>query len=315
MLIAARTKDTRKPGAALAVVMFIVLTQAYPAEVPRDKGRPVSLYVTVEEGGGLVRGLTAENFRLQEEDRPRPFEVQAPENPSSIVLLVEYSQSSWLYFEDIHNALQGFMNVAPEGNWYALATYSHGMSLDVDFTKQKGKIVAAFADIGQPSWNEIDTYDAVYQVLESMDRLQARRVVIVIGSGFDSFSSHTLDDVQKKIESANVLVYGVGAGSLLRGSYEPYLGSSARMDLLRAEAFLKMLADKSGGEAWFPRFEGAFPDVMKGIMQSLENQYKLAYVSQIPADGKFHKIKVEAFQVKDDKRHNFKVRAREGWRF
>ncbi len=140
-------------------------------------------------------------------------------------------------------------------------------------------------------------------------------MLIVIGSGFDSFSSYTLGDVQKKIESANVLVYGVGAGSMLRGQYEPYLGSSARMDLLQAEAFLKMLADKSGGQAWFPRFEAAFQSVLQGVMQMLQFQYKMVYESQIPLDGKFHKIKVEAFQVVDDKRHDYKVRVREGWRF
>jgi hypothetical protein len=47
----------------------------------------------------------------------------------------------------------------------------------------------------------------------------------------------------------------------------------------------------------------------------LEHQYKLVYESQLPRDGKFHKIKVEAFRVEDDKRQNYKVRVRDGWRF
>jgi hypothetical protein len=112
-----------------------------------------------------------------------------------------------------------------------------------------------------------------------------------------------------------VIVYGVGAGSLLRGRYEPYLGSSARMNLLAAQSFIPMLADDSGGEAWFPKFEAAFPDVMKGIMQSLDSQYRLVYQPRIPADGKFHKISVQAFQVVNDRRQDFRVRVRKGWRF
>lgn len=280
-----------------------------------DPPRQLSLYVTVEDGDKIIGGLTEQNFRLTEQDRPRPFRLAQPETPSTIALLVEYSRSSWFYYNDIISAMQGFLNVAPDGNWYALATFSHNLQIDVDFTKQKGKVASAFSELGQPAWNEVDTYDAVYQMLAKMERLPGRRILIVIGSGFDSFSSHTLGDVEKKIESANVLVYGIGAGSMLRGEYEPYLGSSARMDLLRAEAFLRVLADKSGGQAWFPRFEAAFPSVFQGVMQMLQFQYKIMYESQMPSDGKFHTIKVEAFQVADDRRHDYKVRVREGWRF
>lgn len=76
-----------------------------------------------------------------------------------------------------------------------------------------------------------------------------------------------------------------------------------------------MLADKSGGQAWFPKLEGAYPDIMKGIMQDLAKQYRLEYESRAPAGHKFHNIRVEAFRILDDQRQDFKVRAREGWRF
>ena len=295
---------------AIAFAAIFVSSEAFATS-----SREVSLYVTVEDGDKIIGGLTERNFRLREQDRPRPFRLEPPETPSTIALLVEYSRSSWFYLNDIISAMRGFVNVAPDGNWYALATFSHNLQIDVDFTKQKGRLASGFAELGQPTWNEVDTYDAVYHMLEKMERLPGRRVLIIIGSGFDSFSSYVLGDVEKKIESANVLVYGVGAGSMLRGQYEPYLGSSARMDLLRAEALLKMLADKSGGQAWFPRFEAAFQDVLEGVMQMLKFQYKMVYESQIPSDGRFHKIQVEAFRVVEDERHDYKVRVREGWRF
>jgi hypothetical protein len=87
-------------------------------------------------------------------------------------------------------------------------------------------------------------------------------------------------------------------------TYDSYLEASARMDLAQAEAFLHMLADKSGGQAWFPRFEAAFPEVLQGVIQMLEHQYRLVYESQLPRDGKFHKIKVEAFRMEGDKRQS-----------
>lgn len=309
-----RTKCQWKITAVWLAILGAVVVLSQRAETAAKE--PISLYVNVEEDGKLVQGLTEQNFRLSEEGQSRSFQLAAPETPASVALLVDNSQDAWwLYSEDIRNAIEGFVNSAPEGNWYALATFSHGLTVQVDFTREKGKISAALSELSRPLWNEVDTYDAVYEMLDKMERLPGRRALILVGSGFDSFSRHTLNDVQKKIESANVLVYGVGIGSQLRGYYEPYLGSSARMSLLQAEAFMNMLADKSGGQAWFPRFETAFVDVMRGIIQMLENQYRLVYTSQIPSDGKFHRIKVEAFQVVGDKRHDYKVRVRQGWRF
>ncbi|MCI0418652.1 MAG: VWA domain-containing protein [Acidobacteria bacterium] len=312
------TGQIRKTAVILATLTGLALAALAPqvrASIAGASPRAVSLYLTVEDDGNLIGGLTAENFRLLEQEKSRLFRLEQPDGPAAIALLVEHSQSSWLYKNDIFRAVQGFISAAPPGNWYALATFSHELNVEVDFTRQKGKLASAYAGLGSPMRDEVNTYDAIYQMLETLDRLPGRRVLIVIGSGLDSFSGHTLDEVQKRAESVNVLIYGIGAGSMLRGYYAPYLGSFARLDLLRAEAFFNMLAGKSGGQAWFPRFEAAFPDVMEGVMQMLDHQYKLVYNSRLPADGKFYEIEVEAFRVQDDKRQDYEVRVREGWRF
>ena len=274
----------------------------------------VSVYFTVEDGDKLIAGLTEKNFRLYEDGQPRSFRLAEPESPILVSLLAEYSQISGLYLSDIEQALQGFIAVAPDGDWYSLATYSHGLTIHQDFTRQKAKILAAYAELGQPTWSEVDTYDAVYEMLEKLDLMPGRKALIVIGSGVDTFSSRTLDAVQKKIESVNITVFGIGAGSLLRGQYDAYLANGTRMELLQAEAFFNMLAKKSGGQAFFPAFESAYRGVMEGVVQMLRHQYRIVYDSEIPADRKFHRLKLEAFQSVDDKRREYTVRIREGWR-
>lgn len=306
-------------GLAVSTIAAAVAMTTWPAPLapnpPREpSSRTVSLYVTVEKDGGLISGLGVRNFRLYEDGEPRPFRLDMPETPVTVALLIEYSSSSWLYFNDISSAVRGFFAEAPEGNWYALATFANSMKVEVDFTKQKGKILSGFSDLSPPFWNEVNTYDALVEMLDKLDRLPGRRVLIFIGSGIDTFSSNTLDDVRRRAEQVNVTIFCLAAGSLLRGSYEPYLNSTARLTLLQAEAFHRMLADTSGGEAWFPRFEGAFDDVMKGIMQTIKHQYRLVYESRIPRDRKLHRIKLEAFHVADDRREDFNVRAREGFR-
>jgi len=209
--------------------------------------------------------------------------------------------------------MQGFLKHAPEGHWYGLATFSHELEIQTDFTKRIGEVTAAYSQLGWPTWNEIDTYDAVYDMLDKMGRLPGRRILVVVGCGADMLSEHNMDQVKEKAESENVTIFVAGLGSLFRGSYDPYLGDSTRMNLIQAQAFLQMLAQKSGGFAWFPNHFNAFPDVMHGIMQSIATQYRLVYDPTARSSGKFQKIKVEAFRIVNDKRENLKVLVREGW--
>lgn len=315
------TNETREQYQywALAIVLSVSTIAAGPkigaAEPPADaKGEVVSIYLNVEKDGKLINGLERGNFRLSEDGHSREFHLERPEEPASIAFLVEHSAASSYYMEDIAYALDGFKAHGIEGHWYALATFAQKLEVRTDFTRLTGEIDQAYIQLGPPSWNEINTYDAVYDMLDKMERLPGRRILIVIGSGIDTFSEHTLDDVKKKIESSNVTVFAAGIGSMLRGAYDPYLTTSSQMQLMQAQSFLQMLGGKSGGFAWFPKMSNVFHDVTEGIMQSIATQYRLVYATNIRGTEKFRKIKVEAFRIVNDRRENFKVLVREGWR-
>jgi hypothetical protein len=72
-------------------------------------------------------------------------------------------------------------------------------------------------------WSEIDTYHAVYEMLDKMGRLPGRSILIVVGSGLDTFSEHGLGQVQRKAETENVTIFAAGLGSLFRGLAFAYL--------------------------------------------------------------------------------------------
>ncbi len=300
---------------SVALVCALVLGLAFPpqARAIAPRGEEVSVYFTVESGDKLIGGLSEKNFQLFEDGKSVPFRLEQPEHPTRVVLLVEYSESSWMFFDDIDSAMQGFLQEAPPGNWYALVTYSHDVTVQVDFTKQIGRIINAYTSLGQPTWLDTDVYDAVYDTLDKLQRLGGRDVVILIGSGFDSLSAHTMGEVKKQLEATNATVFVLGVGSMLRGLYDAYLDNDTRMELLQAEAFLRMLADKSGGQAWFPRFTSAFPPLMRAVVQILQHQYRLVYSPAVVRDGKFHKIRLKVTGVEGQGK--LKVRIRKGWRW
>jgi VWFA-related protein len=299
--------------AFLCIDSIAAAVQTSKTEAAGDSEK-TSLYVAVEDGQNLITGLTEENFRLYVDGQQHSFELAPAEKPAAIALLIEHSRSSWIYYPDILRSMDAFLDVSEQGHWYALATFNMEMEIQVDFTKKRGKIISAFSDLVQPEWDEINTYDALYSILDKLGRQKHRAILIFIGSGLDTFSEYTLEDVRKKAESVNVVIYSMAAGSSLRGEYSPYLSDTDRLDLLQAESFMRMLADKSGGQAWFPKLDNAYRDVMLGIMQTIKSRYRLVYTSEPLQNQKFRKIQVKAAGRLKGEMREFSVRVREGFR-
>ncbi len=83
-----------------------------------------------------------------------------------------------------------------------------------------------------------------------------------------------------------------------------------RMDFLQADNEMRTFAKETGGQAFFPRFQGEYPSIFGEIHQALRNQYVITYSPSNKAhDGTFRKIKVdlvnpatnEPLPVKDEK--------------
>jgi hypothetical protein len=71
-------------------------------------------------------------------------------------------------------------------------------------------------------------------------------------------------------------------------------GTINRLDFLQAENQMTTFARMTGGRAYFPRFEGEFPEIFNDIANSIRNEYALAYHPTNPKlDGTYRKLKVE----------------------
>ena len=77
---------------------------------------------------------------------------------------------------------------------------------------------------------------------------------------------------------------------------------------------IRMLAQRSGGKWFCPSCEADYADSMRDTMSTLDRQYTVKYRRPGPLQSGFHELKVEAFDLVDDVRQDYRVRAREGWR-
>ena len=308
----------RKNGTCAVLLALGSLTLAAAADTQgiASETSTVTTQVSVERKGRAVPGLTASNFRIYENGEPRDVLRAEPAGPASVVLLVENSLHSWRYLNDVRSAMRGFLKAASEeeGNSYALVTYEREPIVEQTFTPEVSRIRAAFVDVEQSAWGMTDTYDSIYRVLEEMESLPGRRVLIFIGFGYDAFSRHTLGELQRKVEASSIQVYALATGSDLRQLSESAIGRAAAPDQRQGDMLIRMLAERSGGKWFCPSCEADYVDSMRDTMSTIDTQYTVEYRRPEPVEPGYLKLKVEAFELRDDVRKDFQVHARDGWR-
>jgi VWFA-related protein len=158
-----------------------------------------------------------------------------------------------------------------------------------------------------PTWNETNEFDALYETLDRLSRLDGRKYIVLVSSGRDTFSKITLDKILQKIkETPNVTIFSIatgGAGVMGAGNF-----ASGRMNtitMLQAQNELQSFARMTGGMYFEPRFDAEFPEVFTDINNSIRNQYQLTYKpSNTKMDGTYRRIQV---QLVDDEGHPLRM--------
>jgi VWFA-related protein len=299
----------------------------------------VSVDVTVRsDKGDVIHGLKKEHFRILEDGKPQTIKTfTQSEAPITAVLLVEFASTQYQFIYDMLNNAYGFAASLKKEDWAALVAYDMKPQILVDFTQDKRALLSGINSMRIPTFSETNLFDALYDTIDRLDRIEGRKYIVLISSGCDSFSKLNYDQILKKLKTTrDITIYAVSVGQAMRlwaeaRGYMRYLRCSggpqfeegaATLDFLQADNQMNTFAKMTGGKAYFPRFEGQLREIMPDIGASIRNQYLLAYKSSNPKlDGSYRKIKVEL--VGDDgsplkiningKKTKYQVVAREGY--
>jgi VWFA-related protein len=283
--------------------------------------------VATTSNGDIITGLKKENFRVTEDGVAQTITNFAPtEAPITMVLLMEFSQLGYEYFAyRARNAAFDFLSQLNKDDWVALETYDLRPRIEVDFTRNKQEIREVLARLVFPGFREANLFDAVYDTADRLQDVNGKKSILILASGYDTFSKHSLDQVIKRLRQSDVTIFAVGVARDFFDYYDArgYYGGAARVGYYQAENQLRAFANITGGRAWFPHFDGELPGIFREVAASLRNQYSLGYTpSNKSRDGKFRKIKVELVApdgspliVQDQKGKKLKyvVYAREGY--
>jgi VWFA-related protein len=288
----------------------------------------VDVMVTLKNGQ-FVPGLKKENFRVFEDGSQQEItNFNVSPAPITAVLLVEFGDTNYVFMRDALEASYAFANTLRKDDWVAITYYDMQPHILLDFTQDKRAVVGALNQLRIPGFSETNMFDALYDTLDRLDRVQGKKYVILVSTGIDTFSRLKLDSILKKVkDTKDVTIFPISVGGALRAVNDaPRRGMGIpvdRMDYLQADNELRTFAAMTGGRAYFPRFYAEFAEIFQDIGSDIRNQYSLAYhPTNSKLDGTYRKLKVQVvapdggpLKVRDQKGKDQKIDivAREGY--
>ncbi len=287
----------------------------------------VDVGVILEKTHQFVPNLQEANFRVWEDGTPQQISsFNRTQAPITALLLTEFAATNYYFIWDMRNAAYAFAQQLKPDDYVAVMTYDMHTEILTDFTQDKRLVAQALNSLQIPTWRETNLFDAVYEALDRMSRIEGRKYLVLISSGRDTFSKINLDKVLQKIKATpNVTIFSIGTGQMARLMAEGRgMSGSREIDYLQADNQLSTFARMTGGQSFFPRFQGEMPDIFHQINDSIRNQYVLTYrPTNAKQDGTYRKIRVELvdneghpLRMQDEKQKPLKydVIARDGYK-
>ena len=294
----------------------------------------VDVLVTSKDGQ-FIPGLKQENFRIMEDGVPQQVtHFGVSQAPITAVLLVEFASTSYSFLRDALQASYAFAKTLKKDDWVAVSYYDMQPHILVDFTQDKRAVIGALNELRIPGFSETNLFDALYDTLDRLDRVEGKKYVILVTTGVDTFSRLTLDKITKKVkDTKDVTIFPISVGWMLRNYCETHPGYCrnahgmgipvGHMDYLQADNEMRNFAAMTGGRAYFPRFQAEYGEDFQDISNDIRNEYTLSYApTNSKLDGTYRKLKVQLvapdggpLKIRDQKGKDVKVEvvARDGY--
>jgi Ca-activated chloride channel family protein len=287
-------------AAAVATAPKAVVAQDDARFTARSELVLLDVAVT-DDRGGFVSGLPADSFRVLEEGRPQKVGFFAEQDaPATIGLLID-SSGSMLVNRD--RMIAGITSLAESSNpddEFLPLVFNERVTRVLDrhpeFTSDPLQLREALTNslivLGKTA-----LYDALAEAIEGVGKgSHERRVVIVLSDGGDNASKSTFDELLKKVQASNVVIYTIAL-------IDP-------IALDHNAGALRRLAKVTGGLAFEPKSRDGIGKAFHAIGADIRSRYTLAYEPEDTSSGKVKHVRV---LVQTPDRKDVKVRTRTGY--
>jgi VWFA-related protein len=266
----------------------------------------VDVGVLLEKTHQFVPNLKPANFVVYEDGKAQKvIGFKRIEAPITALLICEFAATNYQFIYDMRNAAFSFANQLRPQDYVAMMTFDMRTQIVTDFTQDKRQLLQDINSLRIPGFSERNLFDALYEGLDRLSRIEGHKYIILIASGRDTFSKITLDKVLDKVKKTpDVTIFTVSTGAVARLMSEGrggFNGQLRDMDYLQADNQMQTFSRMTGGMFFAPRFVAELPDDFNAINQAIRSKYELVYHPQnSKQDGTFRKLEVK---LVDDEGH------------
>lgn len=250
----------------------------------RSDTRLVVLHASVtDRSGKLVTNLPQKAFRVYENNVEQQIRIFRREDiPVSLGLVIDNSASMRPKREQVESASLNLAKASNREDQVYIVNFNDEAYLDAPFTNSLEKLEEGLERIDQRGGTAMR--DAISMSIDYMreEGKLDKKVILAITDGDDNASSMNLEQLVKKAQQSEVLVYIIGL-----------LSEEDRSSARRARRAIAAICEASGGAAFFPKDASEVNDLALQVAQEIRNQYTIAYTPSNPVlDGTYRAVRV-----------------------
>ncbi len=227
--------------------------------------------------GRALPGLTQDAFLVSEDGES--VDVLAVKEitrglPLYLALAIDTSGSmKGEPLQATRDAVQTLVDQLTPDDRVALITFGTEVGVAVPLTVTHRAVITALQKVTLTNYTRL--YDGAYQAIRTLQGVPpGRRAVVLMTDGQDTKSTLTLEDVVQEAQRFAVPLYIIGYGQQIQVNV------------------LERMAQRTGGAFFQAPSVEEIPTAFSQVFDILRRAYEIKYLSNVPADGKEHELRV-----------------------
>ncbi len=244
----------------------------------------VVLHVTVvDKDRKMITNLDRNAFTVMENGKAQPITLFRHEDiPVALGILIDNSGSMRDKREKVGKAALNLVRASNPQDAVFVVNFNDEYYLDQDFTSDVRKLKEALEKIDTKGGTAL--YDALVASWDSElkhAKLQ-KKILFLVTDGYDDASRKSLEQTVESMQSENgPTIYAIG---ILGDEEHPK----------RAKRALELLAERTGGMAFFPKTVDEVDSLSSTVARDIRNQYSIVYRPTTPqTQGGYRSIQVD----------------------
>jgi Ca-activated chloride channel homolog len=273
-------------AAAISLLAAVTLLAQEPTFKSGTRIVPV-IATVIDSEGRLVPNLDQDQFTILDNGKPQQIVFfEDTVRPFTAVVMLDFSASMTANLTRLKQATEQFLIRMLPADKAQVGAFSDKIQFSGTFTSDRDDLISALNDLqfGNPT----RLYDATYQSIDELKKIDGRRVVVVFTDGDDTDSRLGSGEVLKSAAEHETMIYAIGLESTF------FIGPG-RAQRTHPDRVLRKFAEETGGGYFELKKTDELAPTFTRVAQELHSQYTLGFTPAL-LDGKEHKLELKVKQ-------------------